>query len=380
MGDGHIGVKEKTKIAFFLATSGHSGVDRAMKNLIPSIASRGYEVDLIKVKNHGPYLDSIPDGVNIIKLPTSHVYSSFPYLLRYLKKYHPYVFLTDKDRVNRCAICAKLITRAPTRLVVSIGTTVSINLKSRGIVERWVQRKSIGNLYKYADKVVVTSQGVARDMVDYTGLSEELIEVLPSPVIDASLLTKRLPLPPHPWFKPGSPPVILGVGELGMRKDFSTLIKAFKIVTEHMDTRLVILGKGKQRDLLMSLVNDLSLNHKVDFPGFVKDPYPYMAHSKLFAFSSLWEGLGFVLIEALAVGTPVVSTDCPSGPAEILENGKYGKLVPVKDPEKMAEAIIETLKNPKDPEFLKQAARPYTIEQSTDAYLTSFGLPLYWNG
>lgn len=367
------------RIGFFLATSGHSGVDRAMKNLIPSIAKRGYIVDLLKIRNHGPNLESQSNRVNIINLPVKHVYSSFPYLVSYIKKNNPYVLLTDKDRVNRCVILAKILTKSNTKFIVRIGTTVSINLANRGPLERWIQKNSMGKLYKYADKVITVCKSVADDMASYTGLPRHLIEVVPSPVVDDSLLVSNQPIPPHPWFKPGNQPVILGVGELCMRKDFATLIKAFKIVTEHTDARLVILGRGRQKDYLKGLAKNLGIADKVDFPGFVDNPYPYMAHAKVFAFSSLWEGLPLVIVEALALGTPVVATNCPSGPAEILENGKYGILVPVKSPEKMAEGILLTLKKEHDPEFLKQAAKPYTTSASTDAYLKVFGLPRYWN-
>ncbi|GAB6162701.1 hypothetical protein JCM12298_18610 [Desulfothermus naphthae] len=251
-----------------------------------------------------------------------------------IKRVKPNVLLTDKDRVNRCAILAKILTSSRTKFVVSIGTTVSINLANRGILDRTIQRVSIGRLYKYADRVIVTSEGVADDMARYTGLSKDLIEVVPCPVVDDSLLKSKQQRPPHPWFKPGDPPVILGVGELCMRKDFATLIRAFKIVTQDVDTRLIILGQGKQKNFHKDLAKKLGIANKIDFPGFVDNPYPYMAHGQVFVFSSFGEGLGFVIIEALAVGTPVVATNCPSGPAEILQNGKYGILVPIKQPEK----------------------------------------------
>ncbi len=372
-------MKNIPKISFFLATSGHSGVDRAMKNLIPALANRGYKVELLKVRKHGPELNNTFKNIKIINLKTSHVYSSFFPLVKYLIKTPPHIMFTDKDRVNRCAILAKLITRAKTKLIVRSGITISVDLSSRGFLDSWIQRTSMSRLYKYADKIIVPSKNVAEDMSDYTGLSINHIKVVPPPVIEESIFTRIFPPPEHPWFKPDSPPVILGAGELCMRKDFFTLLKAFKIVKQHIDSRLVILGKGRQHDALVKFSHDLGIEKYVDFPGFKKDPYPYMAHAKVFVLTSLWEGLGFVLIESLAVGTPVVSTNCPSGPSEILENGKYGHLVPIKDHERLAEAILDTIKNPKEPEFLQQAARPYTIKASTDAHLKVFGLPPYWD-
>ena len=367
------------RIGFFLATSGHSGVDRAMKNLIPSIAKRGYQVELIKIKNHGPNLNVVEPNIKINNLATQHVYSSFFHLIKYLSKNPPEILLTDKDRVNRTAIIAKLITRAKTKLFVRCGTTVSINLASRGIIDRLIQKNSMRTLYRFANKVLVPAKSVAEDMANYTGLDLEHIKSVPSPVVSDDIFKKEFPIPNHPWYLKKSHPIILGVGELCKRKDFETLIKSFKIFMQHIECKLVILGKGKQKDYLQRLINKLVLKNHVDLPGFVNDPYSYMAHANVFVSSSLWEGSSFVLVEALAVGTPVVSTNCPGGHEEVLEKGRFGRLVPVKDPEKMAEAILETLKNPPDPEFIKQAARPYTISASTDAYLKVFGLPPFWN-
>ena len=367
------------RIGFFLATSGHSGFDRAMKNLIPSVAKRGYQVELIKIKNHGPYLDSQESNFKIINLKTKHVYSSFFYLIKYLSKNPPEILLTDKDRVNRTAIIARLISRAKTKLFVRCGTTVSINLSSRGVVDRLIQKNSMKTLYKLANKVLVPAKSVAYDMASYTGLDINHIKCVPSPVVKDDIFTQEFPLPHHPWYLKKSNPIILGAGELCKRKDFETLIKSFKIVLQQIECKLIILGKGRKREGLLRLVKDLEIKNYVDFPGFVSNPYSYMAHSDVFVSSSLWEGSSFVLVEALAVGTPVVSTNCPGGHEEVLNKGKFGKLVPVKDPEKMAEAILETLKNPPDPEFIKLAAKPYTISASTDAYLKAFGLPPYWD-
>jgi len=362
------------KIAFYFATSGHSGVDRAMQNLIPAVARRGYAVDLLHVRNHGPHFAQAPAGVRIVDLGASHVYTSLPAVTNYLRKEKPQVMLSDKDRVNRTAFFARMISGAPTRLVLSSGTTLSIELAHRGPLDRWLQRKSIGHLYRHAAKVIVTSEGVKTDMSAYTGLPLKHIEVVPSPVVHADLFRMAQPRPPHPWFREGELPVILGVGELSERKDFSTLVRAFALVRASRPCRLVILGRGRKRDSLIDLAAELGIADDVAFPGFEPNPYPYMAHAAVFAFTSLWEGLGFVLIEALAVGTPVVSTDCPSGPREILQDGKYGKLVPTGDVAAVSEAIENSLINRPPKEFLQEAAWPYEIESSTSAYLKAMGL------
>ncbi len=363
------------KIAIFVATSGHSGVDRAMQHLIPALAGRGYAVDLLKVRKHGPNLGQPPEGVRIIDMGTSHVYSSFVPLMRYLRQTRPTVMLCDKDRVNRTGLLAARLASPKTRVVLSSGTTISIDLATRGGFERWLQRTSMGKLYPFADNVIVTCAGVADDMAAYTGLAREKITPVESPVIPAELFSSAPPRPDHPWFADGEPPVILGVGELGYRKDFSSLIRAFAKLRQERPCRLMILGKGKQRQLLLDLATELGVAADVALPGYKDNPFSYMAHAALFAFTSRWEGLGFVLIEALAVGTPAVATDCPSGPREILQDGRYGALIPVADVDALHAAMTHTLDAPLPPEKLREAARPYEIEAATDAYLRAFGLP-----
>jgi glycosyltransferase involved in cell wall biosynthesis len=362
------------RIALFFATSGHSGVDRAMQNLIPELARRGYTVDLLHVRNHGPELHDTHKKINIIDLGTSHTYTSLPAVVRYLRRYRPAVMLSDKDRVNRTALMARWLARVPTRLVLSYGTTASINLKSRGRFERWLQRNSMGRLYPYADNVIVTSNGVADDMSHYTGLARHHIEVVPSPVIPDSLLTEAPAVPDHPWFKDDAVPLILSVGELSKRKDFETLLRGFSILRAQRPCRLMILGRGKRRERLLQLAKELGISRDLSLPGFVDSPYAYMAHADLFAFTSRWEGLGFVLIEALAMGTPVVSTDCPSGPAEILQHGRYGLLVPVGDPQALSTAMAASLEQQMPKATLREAVVPYTVSAATDSYLRAMGL------
>ncbi|WP_295427489.1 glycosyltransferase [uncultured Thiodictyon sp.] len=364
-----------SRIACFFSTSGHSGVDRAAGHLIPALARRGYAVDLLKVRRHGPNLPEVPSGVRVIDLGSRHTYACLPAVASYLRRERPAVLLSDKDRVNRTALFARTLARVQTRLVFSSGTTISIDLATRGAVERWVQRNSMGRLYPFADQVIVTSSGVADDMAAYTGLARDLIRVVPSPVVPEALFGAPPPRPDHPWLGDPAAPLILSVGELCHRKGFDTLLRAFARVRAQRPCRLMILGRGGAREALLALAAELGVAADFALPGYCTDPYAYMAHADLFAFTSRWEGLGFVLIEALAVGTPVVSTDCPSGPREVLADGRYGPLVPVDDDDALAAALTATLDHPLPAARLREAARPYGIEASTDAYLNAMGLP-----
>ncbi len=366
---------DSQRIACFFSTSGHSGVDRVAKNLIPALARRGYRVDLLKVRLHGPDLGQAPAGVRILDLGSRHTNACLPVIVQYLRRARPVVMLSDKDRVNRLALLARLIARVPTRLVLRSGTTLSRDLVGRGRVKRAITRLSVGWLYRFADQVITNSRGAADDMSAYTGLPRERIRVVPNPVAPSALFEQPQPRPDHPWFDVGTPPVILGVGELCTRKDFATLIRAFALVRSERPCRLVILGRGKQREVLLDLASRLRVREDCELPGFVSNPFDYMAHAEVFAFTSLWEGNPFVLAEALAVGTPVVATDCPSGPGEVLDGGRYGRLVPIRDPEALAGAIAATLDDPPRPEVLREAARPFEVETSASAYLEALGLP-----
>jgi glycosyltransferase involved in cell wall biosynthesis len=361
-------------IACFFSTSGHSGVDRIARHLLPEIAARGYRVDLLKVRGHGPTLAASHPNLGIVDLGHRSTYACLPALVRYLRHARPVALLTDKDRVNRTALLARAIARTDTRLLLRLGTTVSVNLASRGRLERGLQRASMHYLYPFADGVLVPSRGVARDLAEFADLAPSLIRVVPSPVVPEWLFDTPPPPPPHPWFHEPEVPLVLGMGELGPRKDFATLLHGFARLRARRRCRLVILGRGGERQRLLQLAQRLDIAADVTLPGFVEAPYPYLAHADLFAFTSRWEGLGFVLIEALALGTPVVSTDCPSGPREILQDGRYGRLVPVGDAEALADAMAQTLAAPPRPADLQQAARPYAVEIAVSAYLAEMGL------
>jgi glycosyltransferase involved in cell wall biosynthesis len=362
------------RIAIFAATSGHSGVDRILVNLIEQWAAWGLSVDLLQVRRHGPTLARIPQGVRRIDLGTAHVNSVLPAVVRYLRRERPAALLADKDRVNRIAILARWLAGGRGRLLVRLGTTVSVNLASRGRIERWLQRASIRYLYQLADGLIVPSVGVATDLVEQFGVERTRIRVAQSPIVSARLIGLAQEPIEHPWLATGEPPVILGAGELGARKDFATLIRAFAVVKAERPCRLLILGRGRQRERLLALAADLGVAAEVDLPGFVANPYPYMRQAAVFALSSRWEGLGIVLVEALACGTPVVSTDCPSGPREILGDCCPETLVPVGDHVSLARVINETLAQPTAQTILRERAEAFSVDASARAYLAALGI------
>lgn len=364
-----------TDLAILLATSGHSGVDRVFRNLVPEIARRGLRVDVLGIRGHGPDYGELPAGVRRVELATSHVNTALPALWRYLRRERPRVLLTDKDRVNRLALVTRKLARVPTRVGVRLGTTPSANLANRGVFERWLQTTSMRRLYRLADAVLVPSAGAAADLARLARLPPALVRVVPSPVISPRMHALAAEPPDHPWFRDGGRAPILGVGELSERKDFATLLRAFaRLRAARPAERLVILGEGRRRNALEELARDLGIADAVSLPGFVANPYGYMARASAFALCSRWEGMPVVLIEALGLGTPAVACDCPSGPREVLADGRYGPLVPVGDDAALAIALEELLNAPLRADELREAVRGYTVEASADGYLAALGL------
>ena len=221
---------------------------------------------------------------------------------------------------------------------------------------------------------MTASEGVARDLEQHTQIPMQQMTVIHNPVVTPDFTQKAQEEITHPWFEKGQPPVLLGVGRIVKQKNFATLVQAFARVRQHHPARLMILGDVDPREPevkpgLEALIQKFGLQDDVLFLGFVENPYAYMAKANVFVLSSIYEGFGNVVAEAIATGTPVVSTDCESGPAEILNQGQYGELVPVGDYEAMANAIMATLKQPTDSQILKVRSQAFTIDCIVHQYL-----------
>jgi len=223
--------------------------------------------------------------------------------------------------------------------------------------------------YKNADAIVAVSAGVAADLADYIDVEREAIHVIYNPVIDRELIRLSFEPVDHPWLCDPDIPVVLAAGRLTEQKDFGNLLDAFRIVLDGMDARLIILGEGELRDALERKICTLGIQAKVSLPGFKENPYALMRRSNLFVLSSQREGFGNVLVEALACGTQVVSTDCQSGPAEILQDGKYGKLVKVGDPVGLASMITKSLRSPISEDHSQKFIEKYSIEKGVQEYM-----------
>ncbi|OUM88705.1 MAG: glycosyl transferase [Bacillus thermozeamaize] len=365
--------ERRKRVALFVPSLRGGGAERIMLNLAGEFAERGLNVDLILAKAEGPYLAEKHPSVRLIDLKARRVLFSLPGLVRYLRRERPVALLSALDHANLVALWARSLARVPVRVVVSVHNTVSqATARDRNKRSRWILR-GMGLFYPRAEAVVAVSEGVAKDLVNVVRLSREKIRVIYNPVVTQALFVKADEPFDHPWFAPGAPPVILGVGRLTEQKDFPTLIRAFALVRKKHPARLMILGEGEERSKLETLVQELGLEKDVALPGFVNNPFKYMKRAGVFVLSSKWEGFGNVLVEAMALGTPVVSTDCPSGPAEILENGRWGRLVPVGDVYALAEAIIETLDEEHHPDVANRA-KDFAVELAVEKYINVLGV------
>jgi len=265
------------------------------------------------------------------------------------------------------AALATTVSGIDCRMVVSEHTTLSGAPYYRGWSRR-LHRMFGKRIYGLCDGVVCVSEGMRQDLIAATGLREARASVIYNPVRTPASKPASCEQALLAWWN-GADAKLIAVGSLKPAKDYPSLLRAFASLRQERDARLLILGEGGLRGELEALAASLGIEDSVMMPGFVRDPYPYLAEADLFVLSSAWEGLGNVIIEALACGTPVVSTDCPSGPAEILENGKYGRLVPLGNPEALATAISEALAASHDREALCRRGAEFSVERAADQYL-----------
>jgi glycosyltransferase involved in cell wall biosynthesis len=361
-----------TDIAFFLVDLGGGGAEKVMLSLAGGFAERGLKVDLVLVKLTGDYHSLISPKVRIVNLSHPRLITSLPLLIDYLKKNRPKVLISALEDANTVAIIAKVLARLPTHLIVSVHNPLAFVHENRSKLKQKLTPLFIRWLFPFADAIVGVSQGVCDNIALVSGLPREKINVIYNPIFTPELLNKFDAPVDEEWFLETQVSVILAVGRLSKEKDFPTLIRAFALVRQHHPVKLVILGQGSELPSLEELVRELDLVDDVAFPGFVTNPYAYMSKAKMLVVTSTYEGFGNVLVEAAIAGTPVVSTNCESGPAEILADGKYGDLVAVGDVPALATAMINTLKHPRNSDLLRQRGREFSLEAALTKYQQLF--------
>lgn len=354
-------------IALFLPSVRGGGAQRVVVNLAQGMSERGLAVDLVLTAAEGVFLDQLPPAVRLVDLRARRLLRSIGPLAGYLRRERPRVLVSSMSHANLVALWAARLAGQGTPVMVTEHNTMSRSAGESPLARR-LWPPLLRTFYPWAASVVAVSRGAADDFALTSGFPRDQVEVVYNPVITPEIMALVRPAPDHPWFAPGELPVIVAVGRLTAQKDFPTLLRAFAQVRPRWGARLLILGEGEDRSALEALATELGVADAVAFPGFRENAMAYMAGSALFVLSSAWEGLPTVLIEALAAGTQVVSTDCPSGPREILQDGRLGALVAVGDVAALAAAMSDALERPAAA-TPPDALRPFTRDAAVDHYL-----------
>lgn len=359
------------KITLFLSDLSGGGAEKVFVNLAHGLLDLGYNIDFVLARAVGPYIRQLDEKINLIDLKSTKLLLSLPKLHQYLKQANSSLIISGLEDTNLIALCAKVSVNNNTPLIVTVHNALTHEIRHSNSLKRKLVPYLLPFFYSMVDAVVAVSNGVSSDL-QKLGVKDNKIQVIYNPIVNSKLLSKASSEILHPWFsKKAKVPVILGVGRLTEQKDFRTLLRAFALVLKEKTCRLMILGEGSELTNLVELGEylGLSLNKDFCFPGFTQNPYAYMSQASMLVLSSKWEGFGNVLVEAMAVGTPVVATDCNYGPNEILVDGEYGELVPVENPQEMSLAILRTLEMPCPRDRLQARALDFSEKIIAQKYI-----------
>lgn len=382
------------KIAIFLYGLTGGGATRRVVSLAKGFAAEGHQVELVVIEARGPLKEEVRQAaIGLVELPVSFPWSygkrrlkikgALRGLASYLKD-PPDVFLSGANHAHLTALRAWLRAGQRCPLILRLSNHLSGSLRWESSFKKRIlgllKRREIKKLYPEASFWLAVSRSILEDALSFMAYPREKTRVVYNPIPVEEIREKAKAEPPHPWFREKGPPVILGAGRLSPQKDFETLLRAFALARQkRKDLRLLILGEGKERKKLLSLAARLKVSHAFSLPGFTNNPWCYMARADLFVLSSRYEGLPGVLLEAMALGCPVVSTDCWGGCGEVLAGGRFGPLVPVGDHVALARAILEVLEKPPSASLLKARAEEFSLSRAVKGYLSVFAQVLHGN-
>jgi glycosyltransferase involved in cell wall biosynthesis len=356
-------------IALFIPTLEGGGAEKVTSKLAGEFANRGNTVDLIVCNGNGPVRESVSDRVNVVDLGVNRTIAAVPALVRYIVKEKPSVVLSALTHANLAVLIAVSLVRNKPRIVIAEHNSLSAILESRGSAKRRIRGWMMSFLYPRADAIILVSRHMHDQMERLLPRTKGKGRTIYNP-LDSEIIIEKASagIPCDVSLPQGPAPIVLGVGRLTAQKDFGTLLEAFAILRKDLDVRLVILGQGPEEKPLRMKADSLGIANDVFFPGFVTNPYSVMAKSSVFVLSSLWEGLPTVVLEAMVLGIPVVCTDCPTGPREILEDGKWGQLVPPGRADEMSKAIYRAI-NSQYPSVPESALKRFDRKAAVDDYL-----------
>ena len=401
--------EQPVRIAFLLDNLSGGGAEKVILNLAAGFARLGHPVDLLVCKAEGVLQNYIPAGVNLIplrpvssargtvsalfadpagyreilgtvirrkKLPKAFRY--IPAISRHLKQSGASLLVSALPKSNINAVLAQRMSGTDTRVV--LGAHIHLSAQdsegaSRGKVRIRSLRPMMQRYYHQAAAVVAVSKGVERDTKAYLNLPQDIVKTIYNPVAAREIKNLSEESPEHAWFESRDVPVVLGIGRFVQQKNFPLLVRAFAELRKKRPVRLVLLGgdessgeQAQHKAELEELADELGVAEDFDMPGYKENPYPYFRRASVFALSSRFEGFGNVLVEALFCGCPVVSTDCPSGPAEILRDGEFGRLVSIDDAQGMADALDAVLDEKIDSRVLRARGEEFSVDQAVDNY------------
>lgn len=341
-----------------------------MITLANTFAKRGLAVDLVLARVEGPYLSEVDSNVGVVDLKASRISLSLPQLVYYLRRAKPNAMLSAQSHVNVIAILARWLAAVPIRLVIS---ERDLSFSDRpGLGKRRLVNQAMKILYPYADHIVSVSTRVSDELSKRIDIREDRLSVIYNPIDMISVETLKKSRPDHPFLSKDFA-IIISVGRLDAIKGHDSLLRSISMIESRRNIRALLLGEGPLKAELQQLAKSLHIEDIVDFVGFQKNPFAWMAASDVFVLSSLSDAMPNAMIQAIACGIPVVSTDCPGGPAEILENGRWGRLVPINDPQAMASAIEEILAG-SNPPNTRERAKAFDVNVIADAYLDRLGI------
>lgn len=354
-------------IAVLVASLDGGGAERVCLNLVNGFVGRGLRVDLVLLAARGVLLPLVDPRVRVVDLGASRIRSAALPLARYLREARPRAMLANVWPLTTMAVAAGALLGGETRIVTVEHTTWSLDERSKERRNRWPLVATMHALAGRADALVAVSAGAADDLAAVSGVARARISVIHNPIVGGVRPEAPSALP-EAWA--GAERRILAVGALKPAKDYPTLLQGFALLRARVDARLLIVGEGGERERLMTLARTLGIAEHVHFAGYLPSPAAAYARAHLHVLSSSREGFANVLVEALEQGTPVVATDCRSGPREILDGGRYGRLVPVGDPAALADAMGAALDAPVDRAALQARAACFSVEAAVESYLS----------
>lgn len=357
---------ETKTIAFVLPDLRAGGAERVAVTLMRRFRAAGHRIEFVLMQKKGELLGEIPAEVRIVDLNVRRTRQAVRPLAHYLRTAKPDGIQVSLWPLTVAAIIAHRLARSNSRLVVSDHAALSRQFAGRPFTLAAVALTS-RLFYPKADARVVVANAAANDLARISGLDRDCFEVIYNPVEEPAGGATSTPAVEAMWGDADGR--IITVGSLKKQKNHALLMRSFARVRERRPAKLMILGSGELDGELKSQASALGLADDVIFPGFAANPWPYYESADLFALSSDYEGYPLVMIEAMRCGLPVVSTDCESGPREILDGGKFGRLVPTDDESALAEAMEDELAKPRPPEVMRERAAHLSGAGTAQRYL-----------